>query len=564
MQPFRQGERIRVCVVPEDIALDDGVYMRRIESFTYMREKPTDGSTIFQKAILDGVSANPALTELTCERGTEVCFFDTLLRSDFFFGRGEVYGFGEAWLQYGRGTVRKLEFSVRNPEYPVRKLQEVDGGFAGASGVNVELLVAPDESELKFGALAYECDQFNRKIKNPDPKRLGSSVRICVTPDQPAMDYRMTINRIDSFNWTRSDVGASQASVAAGGSHPEDGRSIVVCVANSKLCIFRTQYTNDFYESSDGIVKGVGTVVMQYGPIREIDNGGLAFSRRNLASRRDLQLSPLPENRVVGSVPVSVEVDVLRLENKDLPEHCQYDHKVTSWWTEGDPGKQYMWIGVALASLAALCCPLLVCLFCPCCRRDEDEEIIEEEDHGDIKINVNLSNEKEENLISKSSSHRSLDTAEGSDSSKEVRKTRRSDSKRYLSVGDEGPGKHDVCFEDLTHPGTKKLIKAIRRYQSDDPDEKFGPHSYRVIKKDLGDHVSYYTLDKKGRYVESSKKQSIPLMGDLYEQIKDGTLPRSRSNQSLEDLERGSSRRTVSTTKSSKSMKRSSSTKSLG
>jgi hypothetical protein len=49
--------------------------------------------------IIDGASANKALTKLVCDRGAELCYFDTFLAADFCFLAGSVYSFGEAWLQ---------------------------------------------------------------------------------------------------------------------------------------------------------------------------------------------------------------------------------------------------------------------------------------------------------------------------------------------------------------------------------------------------------------------------------------------------------------------------------
>jgi hypothetical protein len=520
-----------------------------------MREKPTDGSLIFQEAVRDGATANEVTTELFCDPGSEVCYFDTLLRSDFFFGRGEVYGFGEAWLQYGKGIARKLQFSVRNHPRG-RILQDVDGGFAGASGFNLRVVVAPEDTGVKFGALVYECDKFNRKVKNPAKKRMGSSIRVCVTPDEAAMDYKMTINRIDSFNWTRSEVEASQASVAVGGNQTKDGLSILVCVPEATLCIFRTQFTDDFYQKSDGTIKGVGEVVMQYGLSIQEDEPAVATSRRNLALRsnenRKLQSSPIPANRLAGVAKVSLDVDVARMEDKDLPAHCDYDQQLTSWWKEMDSKQKMMFIALALGALLGMCCPLLLCLLCPS-RRDEEEELIEEDGEGNMKVNVSLSNDKEEKKTNNSSSQRSLDSTDGSDSSKDARRVRRSSR----NVDDGGPGAEDVCFKDLSHPGTRKLIKAIRKYQTDVPNQKFGPHSYRIIKKELGD-ARYFVMDTNGRYVEASKKNSIPLMGRLYDQIKDGILPKSNSNRSLVDLEGATSKQTTKTS-TSRTIKKSSS-----
>jgi hypothetical protein len=97
-EPMTQGRTLRVCVKPRDDALADGVFMRRIESFTFQRADSV-GGLLSQTAVREGESANAGLTQLVCERGWELCYFDTLLNADFYFGAGTVSGFGEAWLQ---------------------------------------------------------------------------------------------------------------------------------------------------------------------------------------------------------------------------------------------------------------------------------------------------------------------------------------------------------------------------------------------------------------------------------------------------------------------------------
>jgi hypothetical protein len=105
--PRNQGSMVRVCVKPMDDALQDGLYMRRVDSFTFQRDSLVAGR-ISQQAVKDGKTANDALTQLFCTRGWELCYFDTLLRSDFYSGPGTVSGFGEAWLQVS--SKRKISY----------------------------------------------------------------------------------------------------------------------------------------------------------------------------------------------------------------------------------------------------------------------------------------------------------------------------------------------------------------------------------------------------------------------------------------------------------------------
>jgi hypothetical protein len=100
-EPRTQGQSVRVCVKPTDDSLRDQVYMRSIQFFTFVRTDgvPDGQDPITQPAIKDQESANGDATELTCVRGTEICYFDTLLKGEFFFSPGKLEGYGEAWLQ---------------------------------------------------------------------------------------------------------------------------------------------------------------------------------------------------------------------------------------------------------------------------------------------------------------------------------------------------------------------------------------------------------------------------------------------------------------------------------
>jgi hypothetical protein len=435
---------------------------------------------------------------------------------------------------------------------------------------NINFDVTPGE-EFTFGAVAYECDRQNKKIKDPSPKKLGSAVKVCVTPDEESLQYGMTINRIDSWNWTRSD-GISQVSAEVGGEQAEDGLTILMCVPGATMCIFRTQCTEDFY-LSDGSAVGVGNVVLQFAPLIRDDQ--ITFSRRrSLESShptpRQLQLGDLLSG-IAGMATVGVNVPVAKKTNKELPEHCRYEHKITDWWVEEPMNDRYMYIGVAVGILAAIGCSLLFCWFCPClARRDEEEEIIEEDIEGGMKVNVNLNSSKDENVISnttnkRASSSKSLLAGDATDSTGGSDQQKRNSSKRSgLSVSDGSdhePEKYDVIFGDESHPGTKRLLKSIRRYQKDSPDEQYGPHAYRLIKKELGD-TRYFRLNKKGRPVEASKKKAVELMWDMFDDAAPKKLKRSSSSRGLDDLEK-SNRRSKFDDAAPKKMKRSSSSRGL-
>jgi hypothetical protein len=93
-----QGAQIRVCVRPDEEARSDGIYMRRIDSFSWTRDSPV---SITQSAVEDGVAASNTLTDLFCEPGELVCNFVSILFASFYATPGAVAGSGVASMQFG-------------------------------------------------------------------------------------------------------------------------------------------------------------------------------------------------------------------------------------------------------------------------------------------------------------------------------------------------------------------------------------------------------------------------------------------------------------------------------
>lgn len=93
-----QGAQIRVCVRPNEEARADGVYMRRIDSFTWSRTQPV---AITQAAVENGLAASNTLTDLYCVPGELVCNFVSILFASFYATQGNVTGSGVASMQFG-------------------------------------------------------------------------------------------------------------------------------------------------------------------------------------------------------------------------------------------------------------------------------------------------------------------------------------------------------------------------------------------------------------------------------------------------------------------------------
>jgi hypothetical protein len=128
-----QGSVIKVCVEPDADAQGDGIFMRSIDNFSFVRDLGT-GSPVEQVAIENQKEALNLLTtydNADC-KGSEVCHFSTILFANFYTAVGSVDGAGIASMQFG-SAARRLRSDDRN-------LQE-DAGAAA-------------EFELEFGVAA--------------------------------------------------------------------------------------------------------------------------------------------------------------------------------------------------------------------------------------------------------------------------------------------------------------------------------------------------------------------------------------------------------------------------
>jgi hypothetical protein len=441
----------------------------------------------------------------------------------------------------------------------------VQGGFAGAAVFNLDFFVLPGGGENTYGAVAFECDHKNRKVEYLSPKRFGETIRVCVTPDEASQVFGIKINRIESWNFTRADDSSvMQPAVEVDGIQAENGLTLLVCPPGSELCIFRTQFVPGFFEKSNGIVNGLGTVVLEYGNIE-----GLSIARRleiDPPAGSTRQLQSLGFSNVVGKVPVSLDTTVA-FEKNMLPERCRYKHKVSEWWKEAEDSDKNMYIGIFAGSLLGILSSLLFCWLCPCLGRRDDEE----ENNQDIKVNVDVSSDKKEEHIStvkniKEESQNIYTRGAGSECSteEEASDASKKDRKRSSSVllpdgKDDQPDKSDVCFDDPDHPGTRKLRKAVRNFVKENPKEDYGSVVYRTIKKDM-DGANYYITAGKNKFAEPSKRETIELIGDLFYEAKKGKssssrdLKRSSSRRILDDPERGSSSRDVKRSSSRRSL----------
>jgi len=95
-QKRSQGQTVRICVGPNLDAISNGAFIKAIEDFTFYRG---DTEQVAVEKNTGGVAAN-TLTVVSCQSGSIVCAFETLLNADFFSGgAGVVSGSGSAFLK---------------------------------------------------------------------------------------------------------------------------------------------------------------------------------------------------------------------------------------------------------------------------------------------------------------------------------------------------------------------------------------------------------------------------------------------------------------------------------
>ena len=320
--PLTKGDKARVCVEPNSVALLDDVHIRLIDSFTWFRED----INVTQVAIISTAEAAPK-TEIFCPRGSLVCAFETILNDEFYGAPGRVDGTGIIWLQFGADS-RMLQF-----ELGFSLLPNMEAGFAGASPFTayVYTLPPPELREL-YTCRAHECDHTNKEIVNNIAKTQGSSVRMCVVPSEAAVDAGAKMWSIEWWTW--SQVNVNQTAVEPQGLEASDGRTLLMCERGMDVCFFQTRFIDDFFQLQTNGIQGDGHCWITFGGFRiqgeieipEPDGEPIDPTKDALyAGRSDLAIYfPVTGNyREVFNCP---------------PE----DHSLKIWWEEEDPTLKMM------------------------------------------------------------------------------------------------------------------------------------------------------------------------------------------------------------------------------
>eukprot|EP00980_Cylindrotheca_fusiformis_P013313 scaffold3389_cov119-Cylindrotheca_fusiformis.AAC.5 len=94
-EPLYRGDAVRVCAIPDELAVQNSVTMHQIGTFTFTQ--PGEHS---QVAVSD-IGRSVGNTMVICQSGDPVCVFKTYLDDSFFDERKPIQGKGEVVLQYG-------------------------------------------------------------------------------------------------------------------------------------------------------------------------------------------------------------------------------------------------------------------------------------------------------------------------------------------------------------------------------------------------------------------------------------------------------------------------------
>jgi hypothetical protein len=397
----------------------------------------------------------------------------------------------------------------------------VEGGFAGASYFDVNFFVIPlgEDGQSLYAAEVYECDWRNQEITSLAPRTDGASIRICIRPNEIARSLGIKINKIVSWNFTRTDLNLMQWAVEPDAIQATDGLTVLTCLPGSDVCAFRTQLMSNFFDV-DGILSGVGSVWLEFG-----STGVTSINRR--------RAQEVPFN-FAGASPVDLDTSVIYQEQHTAV--CEYEQLFSEWWIEEEINTRYTYIGIVAGTAAALACLLLACAVCPCFRRRGDKT----DGDQDIQVNLDLksdkkqentssttqNNEESRSIISGATDHSTLAASKTEDEEMGLgssRKKRKGSSALVLPTGDVQedytPDIDDVCFDEENHPGTKHFIRVIREIIMENPDVKYSPTTFKAIKKGLkGRRLCKMTT--KGRYREPSKDRLIDLCGIAFKEQK--------------------------------------------
>jgi hypothetical protein len=150
-----QGSVIKVCVTPDEDAQGDGIFMRSIDNFSFIRDLGTDNPVV-QIAVENQDEAANLLTTYDNDacKGSLVCHFSTILFANFYTAVGSVDGSGIASMQFGEAGVRRLRSDDRNLQEDSAAAAEFELEFGVAATIETPSGASSIGAMLMTGLLA--------------------------------------------------------------------------------------------------------------------------------------------------------------------------------------------------------------------------------------------------------------------------------------------------------------------------------------------------------------------------------------------------------------------------
>ena len=319
--PVTQGEVVRLCVKPNNITHNDGVYLRSIDSFQW-----TQGNLIQQTLNTGQKLGDNGLSSVTCNAGSAVCVIETTFKNDFFSNPGTAFGSGTVFLQFGGASGNRR----------LRTLIET-GAFVGSSAFNITVDVTP--SNETFSAEAYECDSVDQPVNRTSPLSIGESIRVCVRPSQMAQKAGVYMRSFKS--WSFGGRGISQTAIDDNGKAAD--QTLALCFPGQLICSFKTVLSTAFF-LRDGTIHVSGEALLQFGT--EASN---ATRRAMLVGRRRTGADPGYAGSSQSNFDFGVQFSPLALQGPiDI-------------WKSSSAGLKVLYLAALIISSLIICCCVCGC-----------------------------------------------------------------------------------------------------------------------------------------------------------------------------------------------------------
>ena len=132
---MKQGDILTICVEIDEKAVNEGISLAGVESFTWFRDDVTS-SILSQVAIEGGVASRDGDTSYHCDLGSTMCYFRSMLMSEYYMVPGELFGEGTVSLTYpstlepgDTSTTTTTAAAAANGDGVVRRLAKASFGI---------------------------------------------------------------------------------------------------------------------------------------------------------------------------------------------------------------------------------------------------------------------------------------------------------------------------------------------------------------------------------------------------------------------------------------------------